>query len=63
MPISLDDKVDKEIHRLITESHIIKLQECSDRQFFSPIVIKVKKGWKYNLGIGIKRTQLAGTQK
>ena len=51
MPISLDDKVDKEIHRLITKSHIIKLQECSDRQFFSPIVIKVKKDGSINLAL------------
>ena len=42
MPISLQDKVDKEIDRLIKEGHIIKLQECSDKYFVSPIVITVK---------------------
>ena len=43
VPISLQDKVDNEIHRLIIEGHIIKLQKCSDRHFVSPIVITVKK--------------------
>ena len=43
MPISLQDKVDKEIHRLINEGHIVKLQEGSDKYFVSPIVITVKK--------------------
>ena len=41
--ISLQDKVDKEIHRLMNEGHIVKLQECSDKYFVSPIVITVKK--------------------
>ena len=31
VPISLQDKVDKEIDRLIKEGHITKLQECSDK--------------------------------
>ena len=31
VPISLQDKVDKEIERLIKEGHIFKLQECSDK--------------------------------
>ena len=43
MPISLQNKVDKEIDRLINEGHIIKLQEYSDEYFVSPIVITVKK--------------------
>ena len=42
MPISLQDKVDKEIDRLIKEGQIIKLQEYSDKYFVSPIVITVK---------------------
>ena len=33
VPISLQDKVDKEINRLINEGHIVKLQECSDKYF------------------------------
>ena len=43
VPISLQDKVDKEINRLINEGHIIKLHECSDKYFVSPIVITIKK--------------------
>ena len=63
VPISQQDKVDKEIHRLITEGHIIKLQECSERHFVSPIVFTVKRMEVKKIGIGIKRTQQAGAQK
>ena len=41
--ISLKYKVDKEINWLINESHSVKIQECSDKYFVSPIVITVKK--------------------
>ena len=50
MPISLQDKVDKEINRLINEGHI-KLQECSDKYFVSPIVITVKKDGSITLAL------------
>ena len=43
VPISLQDKVDQEVTRLINEGHITKLQECSDKYFVSSIVITVKK--------------------
>ena len=43
VPVSLQDKVDREKDRLIKEGHIIKLQDCSDKFFVSPIVITVKK--------------------
>ena len=51
VPISLQEKVDKEIHRLINEGHIIKLQECSDKYFVSPIVITVKKDGSIKLAL------------
>ena len=63
VPISLQDKADKEIHRLINEGHIVKLQECSDKYFVSPIVITVEKRWKYKISAGIKRIEQAGTQE
>ena len=63
VPISLQDKVDKEIHRLINEGHIVKRQECSDKYFVSPIVITVEKRWKYKISAGIKRIEQAGTQE
>ena len=43
MPINLQDKVDKEINRLFKEGHFIKLQECLDKRFVSPILSTVKK--------------------
>ena len=51
VPISLQDMVDKEIDRLIKEGHIIKLQECSDKYFGSPIVITVKNDGNIKLAI------------
>ena len=51
VPISLQDKVDKEIDRLIKEGHTIKLQECSDKYFVSPIVITVKKNGSIKLAL------------
>ena len=51
VPISLQDKVDKEIDWLIKENHIIKIHECSDEYFFSPIVITVKKDGSIKLAL------------
>ena len=51
MPISLQDKVDNQIFWLINEGHIIKLQECSDKYFVSPIVITVKKDGSLKLAL------------
>ena len=51
VPISLQDKVDKEIPWLINEGHIVKLQECSDKYFVSPIVITVKKDGSIKLAL------------
>ena len=39
----MQDKVDKEISKLLQQGHIEKLEECSDKYFVSPIVITVKK--------------------
>ena len=51
VPNSLQDKKDKEIHRLINEGHIVKLQECSDKHFVSPILITLKKDGSIKLAL------------
>ena len=43
MPITLQEKVDKEIEKLLEQGHIQKLEESLDKYFVSPIVITVKK--------------------
>ena len=43
VPVKLQEKVDKEIDKLVAQSHIEKLQECLDRVFVLPIVVAVKK--------------------
>ena len=54
MLISLQDKVDKEISRLIQEGHMIKHQECSDNYFVTPIVITVKKDGSITLALKLR---------
>ena len=51
VPIGLQDKVDKEVNLLISEGHIIKLQECSDKYFVSPKVITVKNDGNIKLAL------------
>ena len=41
--ITLRDNVDKENETLLSQGHIQKNEECSDKYFVSPIVILVKK--------------------
>ena len=51
MPITLQDKVDKEINKLLRQGHIEKLKECSDKYFVSPILITVKKDGSVKLAL------------
>ena len=51
VPVTLQEKVDKEIDKLLTQGHIKKLKECSDRYFVSPIVITVKKDGSVKLAL------------
>ena len=51
VPITLQDKVDKEISKLLQQGHIEKLEECSDKYFVSPIVITVKKDGSVKLAL------------
>ena len=57
MPVTLQDKMDEEIDKLLAQGHIEKLKECSDRCFVSPIVITVKKRRVRKISVGIWRTQ------
>ena len=43
VPITLQDKVDGEINKLIKQGNMERLEDCSDKYFISPIVITVKK--------------------
>ena len=51
MPITLQDKVDKEISKILQQGHIEKQDECSDKYFVSPIVITVKKDGSVKLAL------------
>ena len=53
----LQKKIDREIDKLLTQGHIEKMKECSDRYFVSPIVIAVKKRGVPEISVGISRTQ------
>ena len=54
VPINLLDKVSAELKKLSEQGHIEKLQECSDKNFISPIVITVKKDKSVKLALGSK---------
>ena len=49
--VHLQERVEKELNKLIDQKHIIKSDKCSDRQFISPIVITVKKRTDGQIGI------------
>ena len=51
VPITLQDKVDGEIDKLIKQGHIERLKDCSDKYFVSPIVITVKKNGSVKLAL------------
>ena len=51
VPITIQEKVDKEIDKLLEQGHIQKLEECSDKFFVSPIVITVKKDGSVKLAL------------
>ena len=42
VPLHLVDNVEKELKKLIDNKQIIKLENCSDEYFISPVVITVK---------------------
>ncbi len=54
-PLALQEKVAIEIRRLTKETHIIKLRNCNEDQFISPIVITVKKDGSIKLALDSKR--------
>ena len=54
VPINLLDKVSDELKKLSKQGHIEKLQECSDKNFISPIVITVKKDKSVKLALDSK---------
>ena len=48
IPIQFQERVEKELNKLIDQQHILKLEKCSDKQFISAIVITVKKDQTVN---------------
>ena len=54
VPINLLDKVSDELKKLSEQGHIEKLQECSDKNFISPIEITVKKDQSVKLALDSK---------
>ena len=54
IPVNLQDRVEKELQKLIKEGHITKLDACSDEYFISPIVITVKRDDSIKLALDSK---------
>ena len=53
-PINLQPLVNSELKKLLDEKHIIKLNSCSDKNFISPIVIRVKRDKTVKLALDSK---------
>ena len=49
--ITLEEKVDKEIRKLLKHVHTEKLKKCSNKYFVSPIEITVKKDGSVKLAL------------
>ena len=43
VPAHLQERVEKELYKLMDQNYIVNLDKRSDRQFISPIVITAKK--------------------
>ena len=54
IPIHIQDKVEKEIEKLLTEGHITKLDKCTSDCFIAPIVITKKKDDSIKLAMDAK---------
>ena len=54
VPITLQDKVDNEIEKLLKQGHVDNLEECSDENFVSPIVKTVKNDGSVKLAFESK---------
>ena len=54
VPIILQERVNTEIKKLLVEGHIEKLNNCSDHNFISPIVITVKRDQTIKLALDSK---------
>ena len=54
IPIHIQDKVEKEIEKLLTDGHITKLDKCTSDCFIAPIVITVKKDDSIKLAMDAK---------
>ena len=58
IPIHIQDKVEKEIEKLLTEGHITKLDKCTSDCFIARIVITVKKDDSIKLAMNAKLINL-----
>ena len=54
--IHLEERVEKELNKLIDQQHFIKLEKHSEKQFRSPIVITVKKDQTVKIALDSKKT-------
>ena len=54
IPLHIQDKIGKEIEKLLTEGHITKLDKCTSDCFIAPIVITVKKDDSIKLAMDAK---------
>ena len=54
IPVHIQDKVQAELEKLLSEGHIKKLDKCTSDCFIAPIVITVKKDYSIKLALDAK---------
>ena len=57
VPLYLQDRVQKELEKLVEDKQTIKLEKCSDKHFISPVVITVKKRQKHENCLRLEKTK------
>ena len=63
VPLHLLERVEQELEKLIQNKQIIRLENCSDEYFISPVVITVKKRQKHQNSSRFQRIKRRHTQK
>ena len=63
VPLHLQERVEKDLNKLMDQKHIVKLNNFSDIQFISPIVITVKKDQTMKLALDSKKIKKMCSQE
>ena len=58
VPLHLLEKVENKLNKLMDDGQIIKLEQCPDDLFISPVVITVKKDKSVKIALSIRKNSM-----